>query len=272
MTSSWRQMITGDGSPTLLHPTHGEPCHDTRGAWAEANQLHVFGCDLPRRLLRGERVRLLEVGAAPGWNIAATIAYASGLPGELEVTAVERSAEALEAGAVLSADGSWHSDAPRGSVAALERAHVGLALAAEAPGSGWVKLSARGTLRLYQGEAEALLRELEASERFDAVFLDSFSPGVEPGAWEPDFLYELGLRVAAGGRLTTYTISHPVRAALMASGLTVGWPGPRSGRRGGTWASRGGWVPPLAERLQARLERHRERLCSSGLGRRSRVN
>ena len=184
------EMITGDGSPTLLHPTHGEPCHDTRGAWAEANQLHVFGCDLPRRLLRGERVRLLEVGAAPGWNIAATIAYASGLPGELDVTAVERSAEALEAGAGLSADGSWRSDAPRGSAAALERAHVVLALAAEAPRaasnaaqySALVGAAAAAALARAQSARRAIA-ELEEVEPEPAAISREFQRAISGFVW-----------------------------------------------------------------------------------------
>ena len=137
MVNSWRQMITGDGCPTLLHPVHGEPCHDTRGAWAEAMQLHVFGCDLPRRLLRGENLRLLDVGSAPGWNLAAACSVAGLLPGSLEVTAVERSEEALAAGLELSSEMSWRAGAPSGAGSALELAHSGLRAARGAADGGW---------------------------------------------------------------------------------------------------------------------------------------
>ena len=253
-------MVTGDGCPTLMHPTHGEPCHDTRGAWAEANQLHVHGCDLPRRLLRGERVRLLDVGSAPGWNLAAACALASSLPGALDVTAVERSEDALAAAFDLSSSSSWRGGAPGGAPVALDRVHAALKEALVLPPGTWVSLGGAVRLRLWMQPAALLLKELQIEEQFDAVFLDSFSPGVEPEAWDPDFLFALGGRVAALGRLSTYTISHPVRAALMASGLSVGWAGARSGRRGGTWTSRGGWVPPLSDRLRARLGRHSERL------------
>ena len=50
MTPDWGRVMTADGCPTLLHPEHGQACHDSAGAWAEAQQLHVYGCDLPRRL------------------------------------------------------------------------------------------------------------------------------------------------------------------------------------------------------------------------------
>jgi hypothetical protein len=261
MINSWRQLVTGDGCPTLVHPTHGEPCHDTRGAWAEANQLHVFGCDLPRRLLRGEHVRLLEIGSAPGWNLAAACALASSLPGTLDVTAVERSGDALSAAFALSGDPSWRVAAPAGAPAALDRVHDGFREALKSRAGRWVDLGGRSRMRLWLQPAASLLSELDQGERFDAVFLDAFSPGVEPEAWEPNFLCALGGRLAPLGRLSTYTISHPVRAALMAAGLTVGWSGARSGRRGGTWACRGGWVPPLSGRLRARLWRRSERLA-----------
>jgi tRNA U34 5-methylaminomethyl-2-thiouridine-forming methyltransferase MnmC len=257
-------MPTGDGCPTLVHPGHGEPCHDTRGAWAEALQLHVAGCDLPRRLLRGERVRLLDLGTAPGWNLAAAWSVAARLPGHLVVTGVERSEEALSAAAELAAEEGWKAGAPEVAVRAFEEVHGALERARRAGRGGeWFELGERFRLRLLRADAASALAELDPAERFDAVFLDLFSPRVEPEAWETGFLGALAGRVAKGGRLTTYTLSHPVRAALMARGLAVGWAGARSGRRGGTWASRGGWVPPLSERLRARLERRSGRLAAA---------
>lgn len=264
MASSWRRVLTGDGCPTLAHPVHGEPCHDSRGAWAEAHQLHVAGCDLPRRLLLGERVRLLDVGTAPGWNLAAAWSIAKGLPGRLDVTCIEESQAALRGGAEIASDPSWKEGAPADAVSSFERVHrmLGRAMMRGATGD-WFPMGERVRVRLMEVSADAAIRELERDERFDAVFLDFFSPRVDPAAWVPEFLTALAGRVAEGGRLSTYTLSHPVRAALMAQGLSVGWAGARSGRRGGTWASRGGWVPPLSERLRARLERRSKRLTGS---------
>lgn len=256
--SEWRSLLTGDGCPTLVHPRHGEPCHDTRGAWAEALELHVAGCDLPRRLLRGERVRLLDVGTAPGWNLAAAWSLATRLPGLLEVTTVERSKEALAAAAALAEEGSWQAGAPGEAVRSFRCVQRSLQGAWD---GAWRAAHGRVRMRCLLGEAAEVVGSLDAEERFDAVFLDAFSPQVDPGAWEAGFLGALADRLAEGGRLTTYTLSHPVRAALLARGLGVGWAGARSGRRGGTWASRGGWVPPLEERLRARLERRSARVA-----------
>jgi len=177
------------------------------------------------------------------------------------MTTIERSVDALLAGADLAADELWKTQAPEGAAQAFERTHRALTRAlAQGADGGWVELSPKVRLRLFLGEGEAVLRRLDDEERFDAVFLDAFSPQVEPGSWAPEALRALADRVDSGGRLTTYTLSQPVRAALLAGGLNIGWAGARAGRRGGTWASRGGWVPPLEGRLAARLWRRSERL------------
>lgn len=256
--------MTADGCPTLRHPFHGQACHDSAGAWAEAQQLHVSGCDLPRRLLRGDHLRLLEVGAAPGWNLAAAYFMARALPGQLHVTAVERSPDALRAGAELCSQDDWKSGAPHGASRAFEAIHAALeeARGLETSG-GWVDVLPRFKLRLMLGEARTVLESFEPDEHFDAVFLDAFSPGVDPESWSPHFLRSLAERVAPMGRLSTFTVSQGVRAALLCGGLDVGGAGARSGRDGGTWASRGGWVPPLEGRLVAKLKRRSGRLEAS---------
>jgi hypothetical protein len=210
-------------------------------------------------------VRLLEVGAAPGWNLAAAYFMASGLPGQLEVTAIERSAAALRAGADLCLDEAWKRSAPFGAADSFEAVHAALEIAGRRERlGGWVTVSPRFKLRLFLGEASDVLAGLSVDTRFDGVFLDAFSPGVDPGSWSPRFLGDLARHVEDEGRLTTFTVSQGVRAALLSGGLNVGCAGARSGRNGGTWASRGGWVPPLEGRLKAKLERRSVRLDASG--------
>ena len=256
--------MTADGCPTLSDPGHSQPCHDVGGAWAEAQELHVAGCDLARRLLRGEHVRLLEVGVAPGWNLAAACLMARGLPGRLDVTAVERSLDALRAGEALSRDSSWHAGAPQRSAEALSDVHLGLQAAMDAGDEGsWTPLAGGVRLRLILKDAVDALASMAAEERFDCVFMDAFSPSVDPESWSVGFLHELAHRVENGGRLTTYTVSQAVRAAILSGGLNVGSVGARRGRKGGTWASRGGWVPALDKRLMAKLERRSSRLGAS---------
>jgi chorismate dehydratase len=261
MSADWARVMTADGCPTLCHPHHGQSSHDSGGAWAEAQQLHVAGCDIARRLLKHEAVRLLEVGAAPGWNLAAAYFLTRGLPGQMEVTAVERSPEALRAGSELSLDNSWKHCAPHGAADSFDAIHAGLEMAGAPETLGtWVEVSPNFRLRLFLEEASAVVAGLPSEDRFDGIFLDAFSPGVDPGSWSVPFLRAIAERIAVKGRLTTFTVAQGVRAALLAGGLNVGRAGVRSGRHGGTWASREGWVPPLDERLSAKLKRRSGRL------------
>ncbi len=132
---------------------------------------------------------------------------------------------------------------------------------------GSAALGERGTLRLWVGDARQTLAVLPQA-RYDAVFLDPFSPRVEPDSWEPEFLAALARSMAPGGMLSTYSAATRVRAGLSAAGLAVG-PGRRVGAKAeGTLASKDGVVPPFAPRVERRIRRAAEALARQGEGKR----
>jgi tRNA U34 5-methylaminomethyl-2-thiouridine-forming methyltransferase MnmC len=93
-------------------------------------------------------------------------------------------------------------------------------------------------LRLHSGDARVQLAALDAHARYDAVFLDPFSPRRQAQSWDPTFVAAIAQRMAPGAWLSTYTVSKPVRRALAAAGLVVS-DGPAVGRkRAGTLAWR----------------------------------
>lgn len=57
--------------------------------------------------------------------------------------------------------------------------------------------------------------------RFDAVYLDAFSPDSNPECWTADILTKLSKTLAPNGRLTTYCAKGSVRRALQDAGLSV---------------------------------------------------
>src|SRR5262249_44826068 len=78
---------------------------------------------------------------------------------------------------------------------------------------------------------------------------------VEPDLWSPDFLREVARRMAPGSRLSTYSASLSVRAALRAAGLKVG-PGARVGTKSsGTIASPDLDPGPFDARTARRVEK-----------------
>lgn len=257
----WRWVRTADGSPTLVHPGHGEACHSRAGAWTEARERHVLACGLRDRLARGEHLAVLDVGTGPGLSLAALVDAAQGGPGRLRITTLELDERAPRAALAQAAredpaapwTGPWRRVA-RALAEALGREPAG-------DGAREVELGPGAILRLVLGDARRTLPALGTGERFDAVFLDPFSPAVDAALWEREFLGEIARRMVPGSILSTYSAATRVRVALGAAGLRLGL-GPRVGtKREGTLAGPDLAGPALPPKLVRRLARAQARAC-----------
>jgi tRNA U34 5-methylaminomethyl-2-thiouridine-forming methyltransferase MnmC len=258
----WRPARTDDGSWTLLHPLHGEACHSLAGALTQARER--YASQIAARAadgLAGGRLRLLDIGTGLALNLSAALEACESQGLALEAVSLEWDLEVPRSALLLAREHGPASPAHARVLAALERV-----LSAAAEGAPELPLEiatlaghGASTLRLVAGDARATLPALDPGLAFDVVFLDPFSPRVDPPLWEEPFLAEVARRMAPLARLSTYTTSMRVRSGLVRAGLAVG-AGPRVGRKAeGTLASRGGTVPPLAGRIQRRLERARLR-------------
>ncbi len=268
----WIPILTGDGTPTLVHSVHGEACHSRSGAWTQARERYARGCRLQERASQGglTSLRLLDVGTGIGLNVAAALQAVATSGVELVVHSLERDPSVLlRAHELLD---QFPEDARRWvepvvraiqeALAAPERAASGVVLTA--PGG------VRARLHLHVGDARTTLGSLSPRERFDAVFLDPFSPRVEAELWEPAFLAAIAARMANGSWLATYSVSLAVRAGLAAAGLRVG-SGPAVGaKHEGTLASPDEEPPPLAPRTARRVAGRALRLCSESTAKHAR--
>ncbi|MCZ6598972.1 MAG: MnmC family methyltransferase [Planctomycetota bacterium] len=220
---------TADGSWTLAHPGHGETLHSRSGAWQEAVERYATPCRLRERALAGRaELHLLDVGTGLGLNLAAALAALEGTGTRLIVVSLERDRSVIEAAFGLDAGPGerWHAP-----VRVALRAALPGGLAETPGGRAKVELGAAGgELRLLLGDARATLPRLELAPRFDAVFLDPFSPRVEPELWEAGFLVEIARRMAPGSLLSTFSAATRVRVALAGAGLAVAR-GPRVGTK-----------------------------------------
>ncbi|MBL8857370.1 MAG: hypothetical protein JNL28_02540 [Planctomycetes bacterium] len=250
--ASWMPVVTGDGSLTFAHPVHGQTCHSKAGAWTESRERYAVACRVRERALEikaagATSFRLLDVGTGLGLNLAAALEALSGTGLTLDADTLEIDRSVIEA---TLAQGV-------ATLADLERWHapvrVALAGALRAP-SGTPVECAGGTLRLYLGDGRESLRTLDPSARFDAVFLDPFSPGVDASLWEAQFLAEIARRMAPGSMLSTYTVSLGVRAALARAGLKVGCGAAVLTKAAGTLASPDREPLPLDAKTMRRLE------------------
>jgi len=256
----WRPERTADGSWTLGHPDHGEACHSRCGAWLEARERYARPCRLTERAraAQGRPLRLLDVGTGLGLNLAAALEAVEGSGGRLAAVTLERDRSVLAAALALGGDGAhtgpeerWHAPVRAALGAALPRVADGT----PARGGVEVPLGEGSTLHLVLGDARETLPALAPELRFDAVFLDPFSPASEPDLWSEPFLAAIAARMAPGARLSTYCARYAVRLGLARAGLRVGL-GARVGAKAeGTLASPDQDLPGLAPRVVRRLGR-----------------
>ncbi len=92
-------------------------------------------------------------------------------------------------------------------------------------------------LTLVVGDVLPALQSLNCVA--DAVFLDGFSPSVNPDMWSPNTLQAVAAHARSGSTLATYTIARAVRDALQELGYSV---------------RKVKGLPPKRDRLQAAFE------------------
>lgn len=217
---------TSDGSLTLRAPGHGESYRSVHGALREARSVFVEGAGVAARLDAGRATRVLELGFGTAWSFLASAERARGSGTPLSYLAFERaplgraSLAALEHGPLLD---------ERETLDALLAA-IG---AAEAQGGAGANALRGRTLRVERPPVALELRMLDLRaarlprDAFDAVYLDPFSPRVEPESWGADVLATLHAALVPGGRLATYSVQGRLRRELAALGFDVAKrPGP----------------------------------------------
>ncbi len=224
---------TADGSRTLYHPEFRQHFHSLAGAEGEARHKFVEAARLKERLERAACVRILDIGFGLGGNAFAALNCAGEAGGgRALVTAFELDDRVVRAAVEVA------SSCDR---ARLETLRDSSRLE-----------EASGRVELRYGDARKLIRECDAGA-FDLVFLDAFSPEVNPELWSLHFLREVRRVLACDGVLATYSGAAPVRGALLKLGFAVGESTPFGRRRSGTVAALrpDGIASPLSDKERA---------------------
>lgn len=92
----------------------------------------------------------------------------------------------------------------------------------------------RVQLQVHVGDVRPMLAQMSAP--VDGIYLDGFSPSVNPDMWQLDTLHAVAALARAGTRLATWCVRKPVRDDLTRCGFEV---------------QRALGVPPKSHRLQA---------------------
>lgn len=207
-TVDWR----ADGVPQSVR--FGDIYHTETGALAQSRHVFIAGCELPAAWAGSPQWRILETGFGFGLNfLACWQAWRDDphRPRMLHFVSIEAHPVA-------------QADLLRAAAAYPELSELAAALAGQWHGllPGFHRLSfddGRVLLTLCIGDVQAMLR----AQRFeaDSIFLDGFSPTLNPAMWSPDVLKAVSRFARQGTRIATWTIARAVRDALAQNGFQV---------------------------------------------------
>ena len=202
---------TGDGSHTLHSERYGETFHSINGATTESRHVFLDASGVTQRLARQQATRVLEIGFGLGLNflLTADLALQHGTP--LDYHALENDS------AILLAIPFLHYEQHLQNPQLLDGLVAGLH---DAQHQQITRLCMGPDVSLTLHHADAVSDALPPG-RFNALYLDAFSPDSNPECWTEAFLIKLRSHLLSGGVLTTYSAKGSVRRALIAAGFTV---------------------------------------------------
>lgn len=219
---------TADGSYTLKSNNvndKSETMHTRHGAITESMEKFVK----PAKLEGKKEVNILDICSGLGYNAASCIEFLEDNV-DIEIDMIEISKETLAS--------SLFIENPIKSYNIIKSAVENRLYNDGTLGFKFNKeeIPDRIKINIYLSDARYVIKEID--KKYDAVFLDPFSPLKSPELYTLEFFLILKNLLKDDGVVLTYTSAAPVRSAMVHAGLYVG-EGPLFGRKsGGTVASK----------------------------------
>lgn len=244
---------TADGSWTLNSQKvadASETMHTCHGALSEAREKFVNPAGLDGK----NNLAILDICSGLGINAAAALEKVLGSDNwvetlNIEIDMVEISWETLAASLLMPSPCESHFYIKK-SIETYLINHKLLKFPIEGQ-----EIPANVFINVHCKDAREMVMGIPESKKYDAVFLDPFSPAKSPELYSSEFLLQISSLLKDDGIVLTYTSAAPVRYALIEAGLAVG-EGPSMGRSGGTIAS------PNLEKIPKPLNEDHERMIA----------
>ena len=221
-----QQTITKDNSITFYNEKYSEHYHSVSGALEEAFEKFAKPCKLKNGM------RALDVCFGLGYNSLAAISLAN-----VQIVALENDTAILKQikNIEMPKNYNFNNNKTKNTEAnnydknyptseMLKHNYEKIKIAAE-------KLSYQDykvKIKIILGDARETIKNL--NEKFDAVFLDPFSPKKCPELWTKEFFHDMRKLMKHNSVLATYSCAGIVRKNLEKAGFNVK-DGPSIGRR-----------------------------------------
>lgn len=211
------KIVSDDGSATLFNEQYKQSYHSIHGAVTESELVYLEYSGVHARLAQDLNTHVLEIGFGLALNFLLTARCALNTKASLHYLALENapiSKQTFDSLDYASIDGlKPFTDGTSDIFDSLKSEPV-------------VHHEFTDGIALEVRRTNALDVVLEAS-RFDAIYLDAFSPEANPELWSVEFLSKLFYALKPGGRVSTYCVKGVVRRAFIEVGFDVKkMPGP----------------------------------------------
>ena len=201
-----KKYVTEDGSITLFNPAYEDYYHSKSGALEEAFEKFVKPCKINE--MKGP-IKILDIGFGLGYNAIAAI---DSTDNEIEIISLEK---------------EFIPDLPD-LKPKLKHYWIIEKLEYDPITKSYLYEDKRIHLKIKIGDAVNLIKTI--NDKFDAVFLDPFSPAKNPELWTLEFFKDIKQRMKQGAILATYSYAKKIRNNLSKAGFVVK-NGPVIGRR-----------------------------------------
>jgi len=212
-----------DGSPYSAR--FNDRYRSRTGGVAQAVTVFLAGCGLPQLWAGKDQFTILETGFGLGLNFLTTWAA-----WEVDQQRCERlHYVSVEAYPVAAADIICNAQMANFANEGASHIEARLPVLAQNLAQAWEHVSpgiqsyffanGRVQLTLAVGDVQDMLGATSCAA--DAVYLDGFSPAVNPQMWSPATLLSVARHCKPGTRLATYTVAKRVRLELAGLGFFV---------------------------------------------------
>ena len=205
--------MTEDGSLTLYNPEYEEYYHSKSGAIEESFEKFVKPCKIDELAKKGH-IKILDIGFGLGYNAIAAIDTAVKANNNCEIE-------------IISLEKNFLSNLPK-LKPKLNHYRIIEKLEFDPITKSYLYEDKNIHFRLKIGDAVKIIKTI--NDKFDAVFLDPFSPSKNPELWTTEFFTEIKQRMKSEAILATYSYAKSVRNNLTKAGFEVK-DGPIVGRR-----------------------------------------